>query len=122
MSAVAIPVEEWRDFLEAFSARHRGWLVRIEIHDVQTEEDVRSQYMPLHSVELDTEDSNNPRINVTVDSDHKLIKHILFRPCRVTLEISTSGADESLNIQSLNTSTTVRFRAAVQPDVVDGIA
>jgi hypothetical protein len=122
MSAVAVPPEEWKDFLEAFSARHRGWLVRIEIHDVQTEEDVGSQYKPLHSVELDTEDPNNLRINLTVDSDHKLIKHILFRPYRLTLQLASGGAEESLNIQSLNTSTTIRFRAAVLPDVVDGIA
>jgi hypothetical protein len=122
MSAVVIPPEEWKEFLEAFSARHRGWLVRIEIHDVQTEEDVGSQYRPLHSAELDTEDPNNLRINVTVDSDHKLVKHILFRPCRLTLQLAAGGADESLNIQSLNTSTTIRFRAAVLPDVVDGIA
>ena len=122
MSVVIIPSEEWKDFLEAFSRRHQGWLVRIEIHDVQTGEDVGSQYMPLHSVELDTEDPNNLRINVTVNSDHKLVKHILFRPCRLTLQRAVDGADESLNIQSLNTSTTIRFRAAVLPDVVNGIA
>jgi len=122
MSAVAIPPEEWKDFLEAFSARHRRWLVRIEIHDLETEEDVGSEYRPLHSIELDTEDPKNLRINVTVDSDHKLIKHILFRPYLLTLKLGADGADESLNIQSLNTSTTIRFRAAVLPDVVDGIA
>ena len=122
MSVVTIPSEEWKDFLEAFSRRHQGWLVRIEIYDLETGEDVGSPFRPLHSVELDTEDPNNLRINVTVDSDRKLIKHILFRPCRVTLQLAADGADESLNIQSLNTSTTIRFRAAVVPDVVDEIA
>src|SRR5215831_14246757 len=122
MSAVAIRPEEWKEFLEAFSARHRGWLVRIEIHDVQTEEDVGSQYKPLHSVELDTEDPNNLRINVTVDSDYKLIKHILFRPVRLTLQLAPDGADEWLRIQSLNTSTTIRFRVAALPDAVDDVA
>ena len=122
MSVVTIPSEEWKDFLEAFSRRHQGWLVRIEIYDLETGEDVGSPFWPLHRVELDTEDPNNLRINVTVDSDRKLIKHILFRPCRVTLQLAADGADESLNIQSLNTSTTIRFRAAVVPDVVDEIA
>jgi len=122
MSVVTIPLEEWKEYLEAFSRRHQGWLVRIEIHDLQTGEDVGSQFWPLHSVELDTEDANNMRINVTVDSDHKLIKHVLFRPCRVALQLAPDGADESLNIQSLNTSTTIRFRAAVLPDAVDEIA
>ena len=122
MSNVAIPPEDWREFLNSFSARHRGWLVRIEIHDIETEEDVGSQFVPLHSIELDTEDSKNSRINVTVDTDRKLIKHVLFRPSRLTLHLSADGADEWLNIQSLNTSTTIRFRAAVLPDVVDGVA
>jgi hypothetical protein len=122
MSNVAIPSEEWKEFLDSFTARHRGWLVRLEIHDLETEEDVGSQFMPLHSIELDTEDSNNPRINITVGAEDKLVKHVLFRPSRLILCLSSDGADESLNVQSLNTSTTIRFRAAVLPDVVDGVA
>jgi hypothetical protein len=122
MSNVAIPPAEWNQVLESFTERHRGWLVRIQIHDLKTEEDVRFEFTPLHSIELDTEDPNNPRINVTVVADHKLIKHVLFRPSRLTLQLSATGADESLNIQSLNTSTTIRFRTAVLPDVVDDVA
>lgn len=112
MSDVAIPPLQWSEFLDVFTERHRGSLVRMEIHDLETGEDVGSPYAPLESVELDTEDANNPRINVTVDSDHKLIKHILFRPSHLTLHLTPGGADEWLHIQSLNTSTTVRFRAA----------
>ena len=122
MSDVKVPQPEWREFLDAFTLRHRGWLVRMEIHDRETGEDVGSRYMHLNSIELDTEDSVNPRINITVDNDHKLFKHVLFRPSRLTLHLSSNGADESLNIESLNTSTTIRFRAAVLPDVVDGVA
>jgi len=122
MSEVAIPREQWKEFLDEFSERHRGWLVRLEIHDRETEEEVGGRYVPLHGIELDTEDAHNPRINVSVDTDHKLIKHVLFRPSRLTLRLTSIGADESLHIQSLNTSTTVRFRAAVFPEVVDGVA
>jgi hypothetical protein len=122
MSDVAIPREQWKEFLDEFSERHRGWLVRLEIHDRDTEEEVGSHYLPLHSIELDTEDAHNPRINVSVDSDHKLIKHVLFRPSRLMLGLTSIGADESLLIESLNTTTTVRFRAAVFPEIVDGVA
>ena len=122
MSNVAVPAEEWKEFLDSFTDRHRGWLVRMEIHDLETEETVRSQFMPLHRIELDTEDLNNPRINITVGADDKLVKHVLFRPSRLILSLSTEGADESLNVQSLNTSTSIHFRAAVLPDVVDGVA
>ncbi len=73
-------------------------------------------------IELDTEDAKNPRINVSVKSDNKLIKHVFFRPSRLTLHLSKDGAEESIDIESMNTSTTVRFRAAVLPDLVDGVA
>jgi len=81
----------------------------MEIHDRETGEDVESPYAPLECVELDTEDADNPRINVTTDSDRKLIKHILFRPSHVTLHLAAGGTDEWLSIQSVNTSTTVRL-------------
>jgi Family of unknown function (DUF5335) len=109
MSDVAIPPRQWNEFLEAFTQRHRGALVQMEIYDRETGEDVESPYAPLERVELDTEDAGNPRINVTTDSDHKLIKHILFRPSHVTLHLTAGGTDEWLSIQSLNTSTTVRL-------------
>jgi hypothetical protein len=112
MSNVVIPAGEWKEFLDSFAQRHQGWLVRMEVHDRQTEEDVSSQFVPLCSLELDTEDPNNPRINVTCDRDHKLIKHVLFRPYSLVLCLFDDNAEESLCIQSLNTSTTLRFRAA----------
>jgi hypothetical protein len=118
MSDGVVPVQDWREFLESFIERYRGSLVRLEIHDVETGEDVGSQYLPLHSLELDLEDLKNPRVNITVGSDHKLTKHVLFRPSRLTLRLSDNGAEESLAIQSLNTTTTVRFRAAALPDRV----
>jgi uncharacterized protein DUF5335 len=116
MSNVAIPSDDWKEFLDSFSERHRGRLVRIEIHDLQTEENVDSEFMRLNSIELDTEDPGNSRINVTVELDRKEIKHVLFRPSRVTVQMSESSAEESLNVHSLNTSTTLRFRATVSGD------
>jgi len=121
MSNVIIPPDEWKEFLDSFAQRHQGWLVRMEVHDRQTEEDVSSQFVPLHSIELDTEDSNNPRINVRLDRDHKLIKHILFRPSRLVLCLVDGEAEEALYIQSLNTATTLRFRVAVPTENVDEV-
>jgi hypothetical protein len=122
MSNVSIPVEQWKEFLDSFSERHRCWLVRIEIHDVETEENVASEFMPLHRIELDTEDPKNPRINVTVGSELKSIKHVFFRPTHVSVHLSADGTDEWLTVQSLNTSTTIRLRMAVRPEIVDGVA
>jgi Family of unknown function (DUF5335) len=116
---IAIPRSEWEQFLRSFSRRHHRWLVRIETQDLQTGEHVTSPETPLESVELDLEDPKNSRINVVVAMDNKRIKHILFRPSRLILYRSPEGADEAIHIESVNTRTTVRFRVAILPELVD---
>jgi uncharacterized protein DUF5335 len=122
MPTIAIPQNEWRKFLEEFSRRHHGWLVTLETHDLKTEENVASRFMPLEGMALDLEDEKNPRINVTVRSDEKQIKHILFRPSQLVVYRSERGEAQAVRIVSINTSTTVRFRVAMSPELVDGAA
>ena len=122
MPVQTIPQTEWNEFLEAFSRRHEHWLATIETHDLETGETVASRFTPLQSIQLDLEDQRNPRINVTVRSDEKEIKHILFRPSEVTLEVADDGNDKAIRVVSLNTVTTVRFRVAASPELLDGVA
>ena len=110
MSNFTIPREQWDEFLDGFSERHAGWLACLETHDTETGETVSTRYLPFEQIALDTEDTKNARINVTVGSDNKVVKHIFFRPTRLTLQLSKDRKDESLHIVSLNTSTTVRFK------------
>ena len=117
-----IPHEQWEQWLRAFSARHAGWLVSIETRDLETDETVNSRFMQLIGVELDMEDRKNHRINISVRDDHREIKHILFRPSDVMDQLSGDGREEGVRIISLNTVTTVRFRVAAAPEVVNGIA
>ena len=122
MPTQTIPQTEWNEFLQAFSRRHGGWLVKVETHDLKTGENVASRFVPLQSIQLDLEDQKNPRINVTVRSDEKEIKHILFRPSELILDVSDDGNDKAIRIVSLNTVTTVRFRVAASPELLDGVA
>ena len=122
MSSVSIPQKQWREFLQEFSHRHHGWLVTVETHDLETAEDVASRFLPLQSIVLDLEDEKNPRINVTVRSDEKEIRQILFRPSEVVLYRSARGDEEAVRVVSINTSTTIRFRVATSPELVDGVA
>ena len=119
MSEINIPPKVWKGFLETFSERHAGWLVHVETHDRQTDENVASQISALHSIELDDEDEKNPRINVTVLYDTKELKHVLFRPSQMTLHISEQDGEDSLRISSLNTDTTIRMRGAKKIGVLD---
>jgi hypothetical protein len=122
MCIPVVPHNEWSDFLRAFSDRHAGWLVSIETHDLKTQETVESRFMRLRGVELDLEDEKNPRINVIVRDDQKEIKHILFRPSDLMLQVADDGNEQGLRIVSVNTVTTVRFRVAASPELVDGVA
>ncbi len=122
MSSVSIPQKQWREFLQEFSHRHHGWLVTVETHDLETAEDVASRFLPLQSIALDLEDEKNPRINVTVRSDQKEIRQILFRPSEVVLYRSARGDEEAVRVVSINTSTTIRLRVATSPELVDGVA
>ena len=122
MSSVSIPQKQWREFLQEFSRRHHGWLVTVETHDLETAEDVASRFLPLQSITLDLEDEKNPRINVTVRSDEKEIRQILFRPSEVVLYRSARGDEEAVRVVSINTSTTIRLRVATSPELVDGVA
>ena len=106
----AIPPEQWNNFLLEFNIRHHGWLAQLETHDLVTEEIVFSQEMRLKSIELDLEDQENPRINVTVHDGNKVIKHILFRPSRLVLRSSTEKHKDTLQVETVNTETTVRFQ------------
>ena len=99
-STTNIPEDDWDGFLQTFSRDHRGWLVRIETHDFETDEDVVSRL----------EDEKRPRINLVVHSGNKVIKHILFLPSLVALRSSDKDPEKSLHIRTLNTHTTIRLR------------
>ena len=122
MYTSSVPQSEWSEFLQSFTDRHNGWLVSIETHDLETGETVSSSFVHLGSVELDLEDTKNPRINVNVRDANTEIKHILFRPSDLTLQISDDGNDEGLRIVSVNTITTVRFRVATAHQFVNDVA
>jgi hypothetical protein len=109
--AANISPDEWSSFLETFNRQHHGWLVRLETFDVVTREKVVSREMPLQLIELDLEDEKNPRVNVTVQEDNKTIKHILFRPSRLVLLSAHDEPEQLLQVETVNTETTVRFRA-----------
>ena len=88
-------------------------LTAVITYDVVTRKKVVSREMPLQSIELDLEDVKNPRINVTIQFDNKVIKHILFLPSQLVLKSSDDDREQSLQVETVNTETTVRFRAPV---------
>jgi hypothetical protein len=113
---------DWKSLLNRFTETNSGLQVELETYDRETEEQITSPAAALHSLTLDLEDVKNPRINVTVLSGNKEIRHILFRPSQVVLHASRENGDEALTIESVNTETTVRLRRRHPPTTLDRVA
>jgi hypothetical protein len=105
-----LPRDMWAEMLETISRQHRGSLVQLETHDLETGEKVLSNEMPLETIELDLEDQKNPRINIVVHLDNKLIKHILFLPSRLSILGPDDPREQIFLVETLNTETIVFCR------------
>jgi len=113
---------DWKSLLNRFTETNSGLQVELETYDRETEEQITTPLAALHSLTLDLEDVKNPRINVTVLSGNKEIRHILFRPSQVVLHASRENGDEALTIESVNTETTVRLRRRLPLVALDHVA
>jgi hypothetical protein len=110
-----IPKRQWSGFLNLFSLDHYGWPVRLETHDRVTDERVVSGETPLESIDYDLEDEINPRINVVVRLDNKIVKHILFLPSKMSFEPADDGGEEVLHVTTVNTETAIHLQAPELP-------
>jgi hypothetical protein len=119
---IEIPKRDWKRVLARFTQEHSGLPVELETYDRKTEEQVRLPAGALHSMALDLEEPKNPRINVTLLSGNKEIRHILLRPSQILLHLSRRNEDEALTVHSLNTNTTVRLKRRRPPEYLDRVA
>ena len=97
-------IESWKPFLEAFARQHHGWLVNIDDSDPQPLDEVRVKGRDIE-IRAGAVTRNIPGVtSVTVaasDADETAIEH--------------------LEIANGNERLTIRFRAAINPELVDGV-
>lgn len=120
MAMRVIPPDEWRAFFDSFSRQHAGWLVSLEISDRSgTQIAVRS--LPLRGIAVDAEDK--PSIAVLLGSDpREHFARIVRSPERIVVDQAESGADRAVTVyEAAGLATTVRFRAPMLPEMVDGV-
>jgi hypothetical protein len=115
-----IPRQEWTEFFDGFSRRHEGWLASVEtLGPLGAQVEARDQ--PLTGITADRDGTNT--ISVLLGGKPGTDSgHIIEKPSRVLVE-EDAGAVLALQIQTESgESTLVTFRAAVAPELVDGIA
>ncbi len=121
---VEIAHNQWTAFLDSFSVQHMGWLVTVEIiSSSPAGRLVAIHERPLEGVSVDSANCNE-RVYVQVgNSPEGHVLHTINKPTRVTFKQSKTGMHQGLEIVSADgTTTAIRFRSAMRPEMLDGIA
>jgi hypothetical protein len=108
MSVREIPTREWPAFLDKLGREHRAWLATIDRGGR-----VEAREQPLESIAIDS--------GIDIRIGHRAI-HI-DEPQAVRVEETPEGATQALQIDdATGRRLTLRFRVAVAPGALDGIA
>lgn len=124
MQTKEIPKPEWTGFFDSFSRKHEGWLVNLEIFGPEIGAQVEQRDLALEGItdEWDEVEGNTIMIMTGAKPDDH-ITHSIAHPTAVSLEQTDEGADAALAIKSNDgTTTLLRFRSAVLPEMVDAVA
>ena len=117
-----IPSAEWPAFLDAFSRLHQGWRTRVEVLGREFGAQEETGHLPLMGIATDARDPRRQRITITLGrspDDH--VSHAVDRPSKIFVERTDEGADQALEIESANgTTTLLRFLDPALPETVNG--
>jgi len=115
-----IPRGEWESFLEAFSRRHQGWLVTVEVLREKLGAQTEVRDLPLQGI---FSERDGRRITILVGRDaQKHLAHVVESPGRLWVEVAEGGAEAALEVESEDaTKTILEFRAVMAPEMVDGV-
>jgi Family of unknown function (DUF5335) len=117
-----VPRAEWLRFFEGFTRRHQGWLATVRVIDVRLGAQVEAKDLPLEGIVVDPEGRGPISILLGSGRDAN-VEHPVERPEQVWVEMTEEGAEAALEIESAGgTKTILEFRAAVLPEMVDGLA
>lgn len=118
-----IPRDEWIEFFDGFSRQHEGWLAAVEVFGADIGAQVEARELPFAGITAEFKGSGENMISLLLGEeaeDH--VTHTISRPTHVRLEQTAEGANAALQIESADgTTTLLRFRSAVLPEMVDGI-
>jgi len=118
-----IPRGEWLSFLDGFSRKHEGWLVTLEVPEVQGRSGVEAENLKLEGITPEHSEGHD-RISIALGKapdDH--LTHFVSDPVRVLTLETLSGAHAGLQIEAADGSrTAVRFRGPAKPETLNDIA
>jgi hypothetical protein len=123
MKTREIPRTEWAAFFDSFSLQHEGWRITLEIFGPDIGDQIEERDLALEGVTAELADAGD-KIEIMIGAqpdDH--ITHTISAPVQVSLEQTDEGADVALAVKAADETTTLlRFRSAVLPEMVDAVA
>ena len=123
MRTQEIPRNEWPAFMDSFTRRYEGWLADLEIFGPEIGSQVEERELPLEGITAELGDNQPDMIAIMLGAepdDH--ITHTITAPLQVSVEKTDAGADAALAIKAPDgTTTLLRFRAVMLPELVDSI-
>ena len=114
MERKEIPRKEWREFLSAFGARHRGWLTTLEQGRIRISE------RPLAGVDLRLTGTEIDAVLLRFGDGAGAIQ--VEAPRAVRLDETAPGEEAGLELESADGLTRLTFRTSALPETLDGIA
>jgi hypothetical protein len=104
-----VPRTEWLSFFQGFSRRHPGWPTTVWLMAPRIGAQVEARDLPLRGI---VSDPLATSISIHLgDSPGRNVEHAVSRPIAVWLEMTETGADAALGINSADGSTTlIEFR------------
>jgi hypothetical protein len=122
MATQEIPHYEWERFFDEFSRLHRGWLVTIEMLGPDIGDQLQVRNLPLDGIAIEPNEVSEDQIIIIAGAQpHARISHTIPSPDRVFLKQNDEGADEALEIESIDGTVLISFRSTVKPETLDGI-
>jgi len=115
-----IPSDQWISFLNSFSKQHEGWLVTLEVLDPELGAQTEASELPLEGISGSTAPKT---ISISLgDAPSNHLTHTVNSPTQLWLSRTSQGADEALEIESIDgAKTLLRFRSAMPTELVDGL-
>ena len=110
-------------FFDSFSRQHEGWLTTLEVFGPDIGDQIEERELMLEGVTADLSAGGDKiEIMMGAKADHHLT-HTISEPTQVSLEQTDEGADSALAIKARDgTTTLLRFRSAMLPEMVDAVA
>jgi Family of unknown function (DUF5335) len=113
---------EWRQFTEAFSRQHEGWLVSVYAERRSGDRDYLLRDVPFRGIAAEI-DGEREAVVVMVDgSSDRHLSHTITKPSRIVVTETDEGAEAAVAVTDESGAViTVEFRSPMPISAVDGI-